>query len=369
MKFRTLVVVAILLVAVAGLGCGTLRRAQDTISAVDEAVQTAKEVAESVDTPGPDTDSEQEQTPADAEPGDAVEAEDIEVLPVDALDSYRQETTMRVTEDGETEGWTMMVEFVREPPASHMVWRSIDDDGETSVWEMIQIDTVTYMRTSDRGEPGEWMSMTSEDAQPPEQDTALFDWLGPSQYTDDEHCTQSRGRADVNGHPAVHFSCSKEVFGDLFGIWVLGGKLLSGSAEAWISTEYQVPVRVITQWEAEDADGTAHAMYMERVVSAINEPLVIEAPEGVAGPGLPDDIPLYPGARITYAMTGMASFEVEADIDDVMAYYMEEMVANGWDAGDSSGEMHTFSKNGRDAMLVFAEDGDTVTVTVMADPQ
>ncbi|GAG13279.1 unnamed protein product, partial [marine sediment metagenome] len=141
--------------------------------------------------------------------------------------------------------------------------------------------------------------------------------------------------------------------------------------DVWVSTKYDVAVRFIFTWQGKDEDGVAVEGRWESDVTDINEPIKIEAPEGVAAAGLPDDIPMIDGARDVNAMMGIVTFIVDKPVKDVTAYYKSAMPKNGWtfDEGGSMEFMLGFTKGDRMANFMLSEEGATTQVTIMVNEE
>ena len=208
------------------------------------------------------------------------------------------------------------------------------------------------------------MSYTSEDAEEPESSADITNWMNAANYLEDPNCKR-QGREDVDGQNAVLYVCDEGVFGAYGGVWGVTGKLIEASVQTWVSDEYDVPLRSITEWVGEDDDKVRHEYYSEGIITDINEPITIEPPEGVDLPGLPEDVPLYPEAKITLAMAGMVGFEVDAAMPDVIAFYKEEMVAQGWTLDSDGGEMLSFSKEGRTATVMMSASDATISGSII----
>ncbi len=294
--------------------------------------------------------------------GDEEGALAVDVVDVNSLDSYRQMVSWSMTEGGVTEEWSATTEFVREPAAQRSVWQGVDKEGVASGWETIQIGTVTYMRGLGEGE--EWMSMTSQDAQPPTQQVTMLSLQEAESILSSGHCKRE-GQDDVEGQPATHYVCSKEILGENASFQMEEGELTDGGLELWVSDEHNVQVRSIMWWEAENEEGAQQAWRMEQKIWDINRPITIEAPAGVAAPGLPDDVPLIPEATITSALSGIVSFEVDMALDAVVAFFKEEMPDNGWSLESENKSTLTYSKEGRQAMIVLSEEEAMLTGMIM----
>jgi len=354
-----LVVVALLLA-----GCGAAQRAVE--KAVGEAVEGAvSQVAESV------TSAEAEPTPAkgakgasstqptpapteDEEPTDEPEADDddldvSQVSALDLLDSYRmvQRITWTSEDESGTDQGTMewQVSYVREPAAVHWLMSGAEGpDSEETYMEMIQVAGETYANFGD-----EWMAMTTEDPVENPWSQAASGYI-----TDD---AKRVGRDTVNGYECIHYRTEEA---DSF-----AGVGHIGQGEYWLSTEYDIIVRGIASWSL-DSDEESGEWEVEWNVTDINEPISITAPEGVSKPGLPEDVPLMPGAANVSSFAGISSFEIDATAAEVSEFYMGALEDNGWTYESSMIEtMHTFSKEGRSLTLMVDDESTPTTVTIM----
>lgn len=368
MRYRALsAVVVLLLFSLVLGGCSLLQGAGDAVEGVQEIAtrqqDAAPEVADATKAaPAPTaaaTEAEEEEQVEPVEP-----EESIDLVDVESLDSYRQFVSWAVTEGDDAEEWSITTEFVRDPAAQRMIWSGTDADGNVSSWEIIQIGTVTYMRTSGEGEEEEWMSMTSDDAEPPTEEVTAFDLDDAESYLSSGDC-DNKGRDDIEGQRATHYVCTKDVFGDDLGFWMTGGQLTDGGMEIWVSDEYDVQLASIVWWEGVDEDDVPHAWRMEQKLWDINESFTIEPPEGAAAPGLPEDIALPSGATVTSAMSGMVSFEVEMPMEDAMTFFKEGMPANGWTLESEYEGMLTYTKEGRQAMIMLSEEEAMLSGAIM----
>lgn len=381
MKLRILVALVLLVLLMVPLaGCSGQESAPQEAVAVDGAQDAAgrDDVSDDVAPPSAldkDTDdvadvqSSVEKVDAgdkdEAETEDSVSVEAPDIRSLDTLDSYRQTMTTRTVSDGEVTEWTLVMEFVRDPAATRMVWTSVDEEGEEESWETVQIGTTTYMRGDENDEgQAEWISYTSEDAEEPEAAADITNWVSAGNYLDDPSCSR-KGREEVDGQGATLYVCDAGVFGAYSSIWGATGKLIEGSVQTWVSDEYNVALRSISEWIGEDDEGIRHEYRSEAVITDINEPFTIEAPAGVDAPGLPDDVPLYPGATMTMAMAGIVGFEVEAALADVSAFYREQMEVEGWTLDSEYEGMLNYSKDGRTAMIMLSESDDLIEGSIM----
>ncbi len=274
------------------------------------------------------------------------------------LDSYRSRTVMSwEEEDGEKGDIEMLVEFVREPPAQRMVMTGLgDEEEEAGEIEIITIGDTSYMRFGD-----EWMAMSAQEESIADlgEIWSAGDFLGGGRG-------KYVGRETVNGVATKHYRYEK-------GAFRLDTELSSikeGHADVWLSTKYDVYVRVILHMEGEDEDGNEVAFDMESNLTDINEPITIKPPERVEKPGLPEDIPLIDGATEVSAIGGMVTFEVKKSMEDVVEFYEEEMKANGWEMDEPViPGMLDFSKDGRTAGFMIVEEEDLTGVIIFLEEE
>jgi hypothetical protein len=367
MRFRLLVLLVLMaLLVVPFAGCGGSDEGADSQATTDGAQSAAdKGATETVlqDEGAAATENEATAAPVSEDQGSTTSPE---VAALDSLDSYRQTMTTRSVSGDEVSEWTVVTEYVREPSAMRTVWTSVDANGnKVTSWETIQIGTTTYMRGDEsQGGSAEWVSYTSGDAEEPQGSADITNWMSTANYLDDPNCKR-KGNDDVDGQAAVLYVCEQGVFGAYSGIWGATGQLISGSVQTWVSKEYDVPLRSISEWVGEDNDKVRQEYYSEASITDINESITIEAPEGVSAPGLPEDVPLYPEAAITLAMAGMVGFEVEAEMADVISFYKEQMVAGGWTLDTDGGEMLSFSREARTATIMLSADETKISGSII----
>jgi predicted small secreted protein len=359
-RFLSLVLLALSLVLA---GCGTAQRVVE--EAVQEAVSESAEQAASSSEPtsskgGKGTEATPEATAAPAEeqePAEEPSPEEAEIDPdevtaFDTLDSYRMTQAMRwqaETDEGTEEGemrWE--IAYVREPAAMHWIMSGSEGPGadDETYMEMIQVEGTSYVNY----DGDEWMAITSD------EDLGDVWSHSPDDLVDSD--SQRVGTETVNGYRCVHYRSTDTAA--YFGM----GQLTE--ADYWVSTEHDVVVRGVVGWLVDDVDGESGEWHMEWNITDINEPITIVAPEGVAKPGLPEDVPLMPGASNVSSMMGMTNFEVEATADEVTTFYMEALEDNGWTHGDSPiPSMHSFSKDGRELTLMIDDESTPTEVTIM----
>jgi len=81
---------------------------------------------------------------------------------------------------------------------------------------------------------------------------------------------------------------------------------------------------------------------------------------------MPQDIQILEGATEVTAMAGVVSFKTTKTVEEVVAFYTTQLLAQGWTKGESeTPEIVSFTKGGRTAQIMLtAEDGKT-NVTII----
>lgn len=89
-----------------------------------------------------------------------------------------------------------------------------------------------------------------------------------------------------------------------------------------------------------------------------------EVPIPTLGGEKPEDIPLMDGKRsLELFSANLVTYTIDADFEDVVAFYDREMVANGWRKNEADS-----NKNQNLATLVFEKDGRKATVVIAKVP-
>jgi hypothetical protein len=90
-----------------------------------------------------------------------------------------------------------------------------------------------------------------------------------------------------------------------------------------------------------------------------------------AGTGLPDDIPIYPGAQLVGTPApGQASFQMPGSSQAISSYYQSQMPEHGWKTDQvqdngTDGILLAFSKGGRVAHFAIAPGASAQQTTVL----
>lgn len=343
MKRWTVVLIGLLLVFSLACSLGARGRTDDP-AVDDEPAVTEPGVTE----PGVSE-------PVVSEPDADDDAFTVDRDALDRLNSYRARMTWRIEEpDGSVEEIIFEHEATRDPRAERF---SMTSDGEGM--EVITVAGSTYMRWGD-----EWMQTTSSEDEIEQQfgdflisGDALVGDIGRDEY-------RYQGRETINGVRTRHYQADYTPSFLLGGFWAADdiSNVKSATIDVWVADESGLPrftVRYVMSALWEDADGREGSMLMSQDVYDVNQPFTIEAPEGASG-GLPDGVPLYPGATGLTTFGSMTLFESEDDASAVWAFYTDALEAAGWVRTDSSefGTMY---------MDVWEKDGQTLNLTITGD--
>jgi hypothetical protein len=297
-------------------------------------------------------------------PGGGAETEEEEEIGLSSvssglqsLDSYRSSFKMAFegTTGGEAEQWAyeMDVETVRDPFAQRVVIRG--SDVEEAV-ESVQIGDRQYLVLGQ----GQCISSSADESDT--MDTEIFepdDVIGGL-----AEARRVRPDEKVNGVLCRHYTFDESNVG-----W---GTFAHAEGEVWVAVEGDYVVRYTLQADGKTpvtGDEEGHIEW-EYEVRDVNAPITIEPPAGCES--AESDFPIMPDATDMTTMGGMVMYTSASSFDDVLAFYQEQMPANGWsDTGDpfisSDNAMLGYSKEGRSVTITLAREDGTVSVLIMSE--
>jgi len=343
MKPLRLLVPCALLVSLM-LACGPLGAVKETPAAVEEP-----------------TGGEEAVSPTEAPSGGEVATEgeeEIELSSVtsglQSLDSYRANFKMAVTDTagGGAEEWAyeMDMEVVRDPFAQHMVIQGVAAEG---VFEMFQIGDQRYISLGE----GQCISTSAEGEA---MDAAMFepgDVIGGL-----SNARRVRPDQDVNGIRCRHYKFNETAL-----VWRGFSK---AEGEVWMAVEGEYVVKYTLQAEGKDpASGKEGHLDWVYEIRDVNEPISIEPPAGCGA--AESEYPIMPDATDMTTMQNMVTYTSASSLDDVLAFYKEQMPANGWsETGDSftseGTAMQSYTKEGVTVSLTLTEQDGKVSVLIMS---
>lgn len=139
--------------------------------------------------------------------------------------------------------------------------------------------------------------------------------------------------------------------------------------DVYIAKDGGYLVRLVMQGTGNMADvldttvNTTGEIVVELNLTEVNEPITVEIPEACTGSGADAEYPILEDATELATMSGLVSYQTVTAVADVIAFYEEQMANDGWTKNaDESFQMEDT------AILVYTKDGQTVNITIGADP-
>jgi hypothetical protein len=302
-------------------------------------------------------------TATTAPAAEAAEPAEEEVLSLDDrtsgledLKSYRLTWRSEWTAEGATEPaftWEWQQAVVKDPPASHLMWRTASATEDASLSEIWRIGDTTYMRIGQDPESAQCLALTQQDSQ--DDDTFNPTTLGG--LSDAKFV----GREDVNGIPARKYAYDK------LGFALFGADDLTGLV--WVADDGGYIVKEELSWQGgagpfaslattEDAKGAGKWTWE---LSDVNRPITIAPPEDcVSGADL--GIPVMSDAAMQMQSPMGMNYTTPSPVEAVKKFYQEEMPKAGWKA---EGEPMDFGAEM--AQLAYTKDGKTAQIMITAD--
>jgi hypothetical protein len=361
-----LLVLALVLPLMAACGPESAEEAEPT-----EVVQVEPTATpEPTDTPTPEPTDTPTPEPTDTpEPTEDVEFDRDQIVGLEGLDSYRAQITVSMTgiSDGEDVESTleMLIEFVREPLAQHLVISAAGMEGAEGFEdiEMYIVEDTMYMNLA-----GQWISAPADEGV---LDDVSF--LDADDMLDDV-CGGTREKdTTLNGVEVHHWSFTLE---DMEGCLTPEemeeiGVLSDAGGELYVAVDGNYVVRMEFFFEGEQLDASVGGedqlldegrIEMTYDVSDVNADITIELPpEALEGATVPEDVPVMADAEEVASFMGMITYNSPSDTAIVAEFYEEALPANGW----TGGEMEELS--GMYMFNDYTKDGRTLSITIMFD--
>jgi len=344
-------IVPLCLLVVLSLGCGLSGQIPGLPSPGDD---DAPEVATAVvgdaeptveESAGSDDQSDgSDEVAGDDEGPDQADLPSV-TMGLDVLDSYVSDfkMTIRDSEDApEGSVYAMRVEFVRDPLAQRVEIRS--DDGLGRLLS-VRVGDEQYFAY---GDEECIVSTVGADELP------MGEVFEPDEIVGDiSSAKRVRPNETINGIRCEHYTFDESAFG--------AGQFTRASGDAWIAVDGDYVVKFVVEAEGNNpATGEDGTINLEYEISEVNQPLVIEPPEGCQA--LDEiDLPIMADAADLQRLAGTIIYTSQSAVEEVVTFYREQMPAIGWSEGDQS------FVSGEVAMLNFSLDGGTATVTISAD--
>jgi len=384
MKTKTWMLFSILaaLVILGAAACSGEAAPTPTQAAADNPIVTVvvtsppeptAEAASATDTPLPEPTAVSEPT-AETEP--TLDLADIASV---QLDSYRATTIMTVsgTKDGKQIDTSIEVttEFVRDPIAQHSTVTSTNSESvtQTGTIEIYQVEGMQYMLLEDQ-----WIST-------PFTDTSSIESQGlfsAAEVLDGGCGWEDRGKENLDGLRVQHWSLAETAAQECFASLDLedAGKVTQAEGDMYVAVEGGYVTSMELSFEGTELPvfGSSDSALLDQgrmVISLsmtdVNQPITIQVPDAaLEASALPEDIPMYPGATGGSQMPGLITFTSTSTAEQVRDWYLAEMPALGWTAGEVTdiGDMYSFSftKEGRKADFFLGPAGGVTSVMITA---
>jgi hypothetical protein len=288
--------------------------------------------------------------------------------PEEALDSFRQRTTMQTQlEDG---SWapeiTMETAWVREPePARHMVMSGPSGLGD------IETITIGQKQWTKMGEM--WVMSEAEEELP--QGGLPSDW--EQLMREAQEATEGGmvlvGEETVNGVACKHYTVDASITipfpvpadADEEALEMVPTEAtVHQKGDMWVADQRDLPQVVIrSQTEAQmvlkraSGDMTT-IMKQEMELYDINEPITIEPPSDEEMGAGASEYPMMEDAQIEMATQAMTVYSTASSVEDVVAFYEAEFPAAGWVQEGSTNLMMGM------AMMQFTKEDASLTVNI-----
>lgn len=288
-------------------------------------------------------------------------------------ETFRGRTTIKGSD-----GTDVLVELerVKEPPAARAIFRGMDAGGETMEAELVQVEGILYMRTKEDGEWSEWMSMRIEQGMQGLSPTEMFfmPFVGLTSWEARDLDVVDR-HEDVNGIDTTHYRVADTAMARFIRMVTAPGEqeedlaISNVQADFWVANKGDFLAKVHIHFEGTEQGEPITGDIMSEIL-AVNEPLEIRPPAGAAKPGLPEDVPTYPGAELVASMQGMVSFTVAASVKEVAEFYKQELPARGWTLQEGGMEtedmaMYTFAKGEQTCQVVAMQEEGATTLNIV----
>jgi hypothetical protein len=359
MKNVKLFVLAALILMMLLVACGGGPTAQqptaDTSTTSETATGSQPEATTVVEVGAPTPEPTTEAAPTEATEGDL--NMDSVSTGLTALKSYKSKLDMHfVGKDAQGQdvdkSWTMEEAYIGEPASQDVLWTSSESTAgqapKVTTWENITIGQTSYMISTDESGARTCISISSADAQPPEQLLSADMWGGISdaKYT---------GKENVNGVETKHYVWKEGALAP-FGFSL-------GKGETWVAVDGEYVVRQKVEATGKDVfmagtDEEGTTTWQWDVTDA-NGSFEIVAPEGCESGA--KDLPIMIDAMDLLTMGDSINYNSSSPFADIVNFYKDEMPKAGWQLNGTPTEMEGL------ATFEYTKEGNTATVFISYD--
>ncbi len=252
---------------------------------------------------------------------------------------------------------------------------TFDSAEEEASLQMILVDGLLYFRPA--GEPWQVATELVGEMLSSQVDSAQTIDAGVMEVVIDYPCAPFSERIDGRDADGFHFT---EVdLAELAAVSSSAANLGGVPAEDIRSTEFLVwvaeveDVPVVVKWQFNivfELDGEEALAETSVLIGGFNEPVDIRAPEGVTAVAFPLELPRPDDALIYLEDATALAFFTAATPEEMQAFYVEALTADGWTAGESRPEttddgravaVQTFTRGEEQLeMAIVVTEGETL---------
>jgi hypothetical protein len=249
---------------------------------------------------------------------------DLPDLRVGLAESSSYESRLTITFDGTRAGqpleWsgTYTYAAASEPLARQLMIETTGEESGPPVL-MLELDGVAYEK------PGEDLCM----AQVIDPATSAVEELEPAAQLPSLFGAEEAGAEAVNGVQAAHYTFDERALTE--------AGLNKSTGELWLASEgghvlrYRQTTTGDENYFGETTQGT---MTWDYELTQLNQPVAITLPQDCP-PGLVE-APMMPDAANVESLPGLLRYETASSVQDVAAFYKQELLALGWEDFESS---------------------------------
>ena len=283
------------------------------------------------------------------------------------LDGYRID--MLMTFEGKDENgepfdgtFTMVEETSRDPVAQRITISSTGtqagETGSEGGFEMITVGDTSYMVTVDDAGERNCISFSSDEEDLLDNTVFRPDTIGGIENA------KYRGTETVNGIRCKRYDWADRA-ASLFGF-------ADSKGEVWVAVDGEYVVKYTAEASGEGTflgDSLEEGkMTIEYNLTEVGGGLAIEIPADCEGAA--DDIPVMADAVERASFGPMMTYSSPTAVEDVIAFYKQGMLDNGWQEGEEGMEFEgmailNYIKDARTAQVMITYDDDAKMTSVM----
>jgi hypothetical protein len=237
--------------------------------------------------------------------------------------SYRSSLTITFdgTQAGQPLKWSgAYTHAASAEPSGRQLMIETSGDGSEPPVLMLELNGVAYEESGEEGCVADLI----------DPDNSALGELEPAAQLPSLFGAEEAGTETVNGVQGVHYTFDERALTE--------AGLSKSTGELWLASEGGYVLRYRQTTTADEdyfGEGTQGTMSWDYVLTGINQPVTIELPADCPL-GLVD-APMMPDAANVESLPALLDYETASSVQDVAAFYMQELPELGWTA-PSSGE-------------------------------